>query len=227
MIELNDISRSRAFKKLFGVELKDCNNFKNKLTTLEDNGTLECLKSEPSGGRDSRGSRSYQPQHMDLLHNVVLISAIYPKPQTIKGIVKDFEQRHENANQIEKLIGGRKDIAGIQLDLNKFDQFLTGFRSERELDQFRLKNPFIVLPQTIKAEINGYLSVLQAVRLPESGSSDFDRMMSFYLDEEIEEAYELAQSLTGLKGDQKKYLKLVISTYRAAYDFEKAFESFF
>jgi hypothetical protein len=227
MDSLKGISRSRAFEKLFGTKLSDCNNFKNKLTTLEDNETLIIQKTEAIGSRDSRGGRSYLPEHLDLLHNVVLLSAIYPKPKVIQEIVSNPAKRKECADEIKALINGRSNIAGIQLIPSQLDHFLDGLRSDQELNKFQLVNPFKFLPQTIKSEVSGYLSVLEAFHLPDVVASDFERMMAFYLDQEIEEAYELAVSLNKLEGEQKKYLDLVLLTYQEAKDFDDVFESFF
>ena len=227
MDSLRGISRSRAFESLFATKLSDCNNFKSKLTTLEDNKTLNIQKTEAIGSRNSRGGRSYLPEHLDLLHNVVLISAIYPKPKVIQEIVSNPVKRKQCADEIKTLINGRNNLAGIQLIPSQLVNFLDGLRSDQQLDRFKLANPFKILPQTIKSEVNGYLSLLEAFHLPSVVASDFERMMAFYLDQEIAEAYGLALTLRKLEGIQKKYIDLVIKVYKEAKEFDAVFESFF
>jgi hypothetical protein len=227
MDNLKGISRSKAFEDLFGIKLSDCNNFKNKLTTLEDNGSLKIHKTVATGSLDSRSSRSYLPENLYLLHNVVLMSAIYPKPTVIQEIVSSSIKRQECAKDIKALINGRNDVAGIHLIPSKLVSFLDGLSSGKELGEFKLVNPFKVLPQTIKSEVNGYLSVLEAFQQSSVAVSDFERMMAFYLDREIEDAYELALTMQNLDGIQKQYLDLVLMTHKEAKDFDDVFESFF
>lgn len=227
MDSLKGISRSVAFERLFGIKLSECNNFKNKLTTLEDNGSLKIHKTATTGSLDSRSSRSYLPENLNLLHNVVLISAIYPKPTVIQEIVSSSIKRKEYAKDIKALINGRNNVAGIYFIPSKLVDFIDGLSSVRELASFKLANPFKVLPQTIKSKVSGYLSVLEAFHLPDVVTSDFERMMAFYLDREIENAYELALTLKNLDGIQKQYLDLILMTHQEAKDFDDVFESFF
>lgn len=227
MDSLKGIPRSRAIKNLFSLKLSDYPKFKEKLTTFEDNGALLINKTPPSGGHKSRGRREYFPEHLTLLHNVVLISAIYPKPEVVLDIVKSTSYRLSCAEELERLLSGRQNVGGIEFDSTNLALFLAELKTAKTLQDFKLSNPFKVLPQTIPHSVDGYLSVLSAFHLPDASSSDFDKMMAFYLDQKISEAYELTQTLTNVTNDQKKYVDLVLNTYHQAKEFYDVLESFF
>lgn len=227
MDSLKGIPRSRAIKNLFSLKLSDYPKFKEKLTTLEDNGALLINKTPPSGGHKSRGRREYFPEHLILLHNVVLISAIYPKPEVVLDIIKNLSYRLNCAKELDRLLNGRHEVGGIEFDSANLALFLAELKSAKTLNEFKLSNPFKVLPQTIPHSVDGYLSVLSAFHLPDASSSDFDKMMAFYLDQKISEAYELTQTLTNVTNDQKRYVDLVLNTYHQAKEFDDVLESFF
>ena len=227
MDSLKGIPRSRAIKNLFSLKLSDYPKFKEKLTTLEDNGALLINKTPPSGGHKSRGRREYFPEHLILLHNVVLISAIYPKPEVVLDIIKNLSYRLDCAKELDRLLNGRHEVGGIEFDSVNLALFLAELKTDKTLQDFKLSNPFKVLPQTIPHSVDGYLSVLSAFHLPEASASDFDKVMAFYLDQKIGEAYDLALTLSKVTNDQKKYVDLVLNTYHQAKEFDDVLESFF
>jgi hypothetical protein len=227
MDDLGGLSRSQAIKKLFGLKLTEYPKFKDKLAALEANGALKINKTAPMGGEGSRSKRYYLPEHLAALHNVVLISAIYPKPQVILNIVEDADYRRKCAGEIEDLLAERTEVGQIEIETAKLDEFLAYLKSGLSLTDSKIVNPFKTLPQTIPHKVDGYLSVLAAYHLPEVVSSNFERMMAYFFDLEIVEAYELSLRLTDATKNRKKYIDLIQSTYRESKEFEEVLESFF
>jgi hypothetical protein len=223
---LKGIPRSQAIEKLFGIKLTKHIKFKGKLTSLEENGALKFYKKDKSGAVGSRGKIYYLPEQLTLLHNVVLISAIYPQPSVVLEIIVDSHKRKECADEIEGLLNGRKEIGEIYLYPDRLASFFEGLQSDVSLDSFKLVNPFVSLPQTIPHKVDGYLSVLAAFHLPEVVALDFERMMAYFFNLEIAEAFELSLMLSNVTSEQMKYVNLVQSSYNEAKDFDEVFESF-
>lgn len=227
MDSLKGISRSQAIRKLFGIKLTEHIKFKGKLTSLEENGALKFYRKDKSGAPGSRDKIYYLPEQLTLLHNVVLISAVYPKPSAVLEIIVDSHKRKECAAEIEGLLNGRKEIGGIYLDSDSLSRFFEGLKSDVSLDSFKLANPFVNLPQTIPHKVDGYLSVLAAFHLSEVVALDFERMMAYFFNLEVAEAYELSLTLSDVTSEQMKYVNLVQSSYNETKDFDEVFESFF
>jgi hypothetical protein len=219
--------RSEAIQLLFGVKLTGFAKFKDKIITLENK---ECINFEHEmamGGANSRGKRSYLPSQLNRLHNVVLISAFYSEPAIVKALVDKLNHRQDRALALRELLAGRDRVGDIQFNTNALTSFLDRLEVCCSLDDERLPNPFIQLPQVIDNGTGKSPCVLDAYNSTDLALTQSERMLAAYLDLDIELAYQLSTTLDSESNTIHKLKQWIEREYREAQRFDDLLGSFF
>ncbi len=224
-------TRAQAIKSLFGIRLNDDLKFKTKLTTLEGKGESSkgvlCIAHDIArGGKGSRGKRRYLPEHLNRLHNIVLISGFFPKPAIIKEVADNLVQRIEHVAVLRRLIGSRESVGDIQFNRLLLGEFLNCLESGTSLDKERFPNPFIKLPQVINNGTGSYPTVWESYHSKSVATSDIEEILLAYLDLDIEKAHKLASELGQVKGYASQLKTFIAKEYRNAVRVDNDLEGF-
>lgn len=227
MDSLINYSRTKAVKKLFDINLSKHSSFKNRISTLEDNKSLNLVIEKPTGSIGSRGKRYYLDSQLDRLHNVILISGFYSKPAIIKDIVNNPARRQEHVDVLRELLVGRDRIGDIQLNVETLENFLTSLEQCLSFDNVRLPNPFIQLPHVIDNGSGKSPCVLEAYSNSDIVLTKTEKMLAAYLDCDIELAYQLSHDINFKDGATHKFKDWIEKEYHEAQRFDELLEDFF
>lgn len=219
--------RVEAIQTLFGFTLTKYTKFKSKISTLEDNGSIDLVKEEATGAKGSRGKRFYLPNQLNRLHNVILISGFYSKPEIIEAIANNLTRRQESVVALRELLEGRNRVGDIEFNVGALACFFDRMTSCQSLDDERLPNPFIQLPQIIENGTDQLQCVLDAYNSTDMALTQSERMLAAYLDLEIEKAYQLSTTLNSESGTVLKLKHWIEKEYREAQRFDDLLGSFF
>lgn len=220
-------TRVEAVQKLFGIRLTQYTKFKTKLSTLEDNGSINLVKEESTGTTGGRGKRFYLPSQLNRLHNVILISGFYSKPAIIEDVANNLTRRQEHIVALRELLAGRDRVGDIEFDVEALGYFFDRMELCQSFDDERLPNPFIQLPHVIDNGTGQAPCVLDAYNNTEVALTQSERMLAAYLDLEIEKAYQLSITLKSESGTVLKLKHWIEKEYREAQRFDDLLESFF
>ena len=120
-------------------------------------------------------------------------------------------------------IGERTEVGGVQLDAKALQDFLNELQTDFSFNKNKLSNPFIELPQ--KQE----MSVVFALNHEGACAKDVMIMMDCYFSEdsqELERAYDIAQTLNEVTGTAAKYKSMIESRYKEAKAFDDMLDIF-
>lgn len=221
-----EYTRSQAVNQLFGEKLSEHEFFRLRLASLEDNQTLVIDRYEKQSGKDGRGKRVYQNEHLNRLYNVILISAFFPKLAIVKEIVTNEKHRKRHITDIQRLLGQREAVGQIRFKPDKLSSFFDFMLSTSNLDSEMAPNPFIELPQFRVKGKEPYISVYEAYKAIDIEKTDVERMLLAYFDRDIKKAYQIAQSLTDLDGYYSVMQEKVIRDYRDSARFDQILDDF-
>lgn len=222
----DEYSRSRAIKVLFDISLSKYPKFKDKLTTLEDNGSLIINKQASSGAVGSRGKRYYQSCHFNRLYNVVLISGFYSVPSIVLDMVSNYSRRKQKAEMLQELLLGLDRVGMISFEPEKLLLFFRALKDCVSLDDCRLPNPFIQLPQVTDNGLGKYPSVLELFTPEIAQASKVDKMIVFYLSGDLNSARNISETLSPEGGSALKIKQWIEHEYREAQEFSTLLKSF-
>ncbi len=219
--------RSEAIQKLFGIKLTGFAKFKDKIITLENKACIHCENEMAMGGKHSRGKRSYLPSQLNRLHNVVLIAGFYSKPAIVKDVADNLSRRQEHVTALRELLAGRERVGDIQFDVAALASFLDRLELCQSIDDERLPNPFIKLPQVIDNGTGQLLSVLDVYSDADVQLSKVERMLAAYLNLDLDVAYKLSNELDAASGVSLQLKQRIQRDYCEAQHFDDLLESFF
>jgi hypothetical protein len=220
-------TRSDAILTLFRIKLTDFPKFKNKIATLEDKECISLEVEKSTGATGSRGKRYYFPKQLNRLHNIILISGFYSKPAIVKDVADNLNRRQEHVVALRDLLAGRDRVGDIQFDVDALAQFFDSFESLQSLDDERLPNPFIQLPQVIDNGTGQFPCVLDAYNSADMAITQLEKMLAAYLNYDIELAYTLSEALDTETGPASKVKQWIKREYHEAQRFDDLLESFF
>lgn len=220
-----EYTRAQAMEVLFKFNLTSFTQFRTKISTLEDNGSIQLEKESPTGAIGSRGRRFYLERQLNRLHNVVLISGFYSKPAIIKDVADNLERRQEHVAHLRDLLEGRDRVGDIEFDVEKLKVFLDKLDLCQSLDDERLPIPFKKLPQVIDNGTGKSPTVLEAYS-NDSSTSPLEKILAAYLDDDIKQAYRLSKTLGKQTGTPLKIKQWIEREYREAQNFNDLLGSF-
>lgn len=220
-----EYSISEAMRKLFEIELSHYKKLKDSIATLEGKedgkGVLRPKRiPSPIGGNDKR---AYTVDQFDFLHNVIILQGFFPKPASIKGIVEKPKKRKDQVQYLIEAIGNRTEVAGVQFDFEALKRFLGELQTDFAFNDQKLSNPFIELPQLKE------MSVVFALNHEGACAKDVMIMMDCYFSDdaqELERAYDIAQTLNEVTGTAAKYKSMIESRYNDAKAFDNMLDIF-
>lgn len=220
-----EYSISEVMRKLFNIELSHYKKLKDSIATLEGKedgkGVLRPKRiPSPIGGNDKR---AYTVDQFDFLHNVIILQGFFPKPASIKGIVEKPKKRKDQVQYLIEAIGNRTEVAGVQFDSEALKRFLGELQADFAFNDQKLSNPFIELPQLKE------MSVVFALNHEGACAKDVMIMMDCYFSDdaqELERAYDIAQTLNEVTGTAAKYKSMIESRYNDAKAFDNMLDIF-
>lgn len=220
-----EYSISEVMRKLFNIELSHYKKLKDSIATLEGKedgkGVLRPKRiPSPIGGNDKR---AYTVDQFDFLHNVIILQGFFPKPASIKGIVEKPKKRKDQVQYLIEAIGNRTEVAGVQFDSEALKRFLGELQADFAFNDQKLSNPFIELPQLKE------MNVVFALNHEGACAKDVMIMMDCYFSDdaqELERAYDIAQTLNEVTGTAAKYKSMIESRYNDAKAFDNMLDIF-
>ena len=176
-----------AIYKLFGVHVATESPFlKNKANSFVRNELLSVSR-DPKVQRDGV---FLKPGQESILHNALILNAIFPNTANTKKIFENCEYRLQCANAVREILQNRNSLLGQAFQSNAVDELVT-FLSDPRRDLYAelLPNPFSVLPQALLGNNSDLLYTLL------SQAASLDPGDSFLL-AYIEGDWERAQNLS-------------------------------
>jgi DNA-binding transcriptional MerR regulator len=220
-----EYSIGQALSKLFKIELSEHKKLKDSIATLEGKedgkGVLKPKRiPSPRGGNDKR---VYTEEQFDFLHNVIVLQGFFPKPASIREILEKPKKREDQVQYLIEAIGDRTEVGGVQFNSKALKCFLSELQTDFSFKDQKLNNPFIELPQLQE------MSVVFALNHEGACAKDVMIMMDCYFSEdsqELERAYEIAQTLNEVTGTAAKYKSMIESRYKDAKAFDNMLDIF-
>lgn len=180
-----------AIYKLFGVHVATESPFlKNKANSFVRN-ELVAVDRDP---KVQRHGIYLKPGQESVLHNALILNAIFPNTSHTKKIFKNREYRLQCANTIKEILQNRNSLLGQAFQSNSVDELVT-FLSDPRRDLYAelLPNPFSVLPQVALGNNSDLLYTLlsQATALDPG-----DSFLLAYIGGDWERAQSLSSQIT-------------------------------
>ncbi|MFT6908405.1 MAG: hypothetical protein ACJAS1_005105 [Oleiphilaceae bacterium] len=216
------LSPPEAIRRLFSIELSEHKEFKDLVYPLVRSKDFLRIKKELM----SLGSKKHHlwiaPESFDKLYNAVLLQGFFADSKKIKDIFTKKESRIKAADFLEFIFNGRQLVLGIELQNQALTELILQLRSVTSLSDMRLKNPFRELPQL---SLNGMTSVMQVLLAQSAVLSTDESMMIYYLNDELEKAYEISCQQQPKDAVLKKYHALIQKHYHDANEFDKLLDN--
>jgi hypothetical protein len=216
------LSPPEAIRRLFSIELSKNKEFKDLVYPLVRSKDFLIIKKKSM----SLGSKKHHfliaPESFDKLYNAVLLQGFFADSKKIKDIFTKKESRIKAADFLEFIFNGRQLVLGIELQNQALTELILQLRSVTSLSDMRLKNPFRELPQL---SLNGMTSVMQVLLAQSAVLSTDESMMIYYLNDELEKAYEISCQQQPKDAVLKKYHALIQKHYHDANEFDKLLDN--
>ena len=204
-----------AIYKLFAIHVaKDSQFLKNKANSLVRNGLVKTVK-------DKHVQRATvyleDKSQLTVLHNALIINAIYLDPKEVKRIFEDTAYRAKCAETVNVLLSDMTSIMGVTLQNPMVLELVNALRSGDCLYQIKLPNPFSKLPQVALGSNTG---LLQALLVQSSVLATTDSVLIAYLQQDWEKAYELCNHLDDSVLGIRELKQSIDSQLQEASDFD-------
>jgi hypothetical protein len=209
---------AEAFRKLFQVDINRYEPIKHSLNSLIKSKLIVHIKEPLSHTSGGRNRIWILPDQLDTLNNAVLLHGIFWNTRTISKIFKDkrpFTFRYRMAEMTKIALSGRQ--LGVALLPRELDEFLNLLGSEVDLKSKRLPNPFHDLPQLSEDREYG---IIQQMLTQSALLSNGDNMMLHYLNGDLQQAKDAAQSIDMDDPRLGPYRAMIEREYREASEFD-------
>lgn len=180
-----------AIYNLFGVNVaKESPLLKNKANSFTRNGLVAVERTH----KVQRDGVYLQPGQEVVLHNALILNAIFPSTNNTKKIFENSEYRFQCANTVREILKDRNSLLGQAFQsraVEELAEFLSDLR--RDLYTESLPNPFSVLPQVALGSNSDLLQVLlsQATALDPG-----DSFLLAYVEGDWERAHSLSSQIS-------------------------------
>ncbi len=191
-MKYDGLSPPDAIRKLFSVELSEHKSFKDLVYPLVRSKGFLIVNKEQMGIGSEKNHLLIARESLNKFHNAVLLQGFFADSKRVKAIFTDSGKRMEAAEFLNVILAGRQSIIGVGIQSEALEQFINIMKSSVSLSENRLPNPFYELPQL---SIGNITSVMQALLAQSAVLSDGETMMLYYLNGDLEKAYEAASSL--------------------------------
>lgn len=216
-MKYDGLSPPDAIRKLFSVELSEHKSFKDLVYPLVRSKGFLIVNKEQMGIGSEKNHLLIARESLNKFHNAVLLQGFFADSKRVKAIFTDSGKRMEAAEFLNVILAGRQSIIGVGIQSEALEQFINIMKSSVSLSENRLPNPFYELPQL---SIGNITSVMQALLAQSAVLSDGETMMLYYLNSDLEKAYEAASSLQTEHPVLSKYQSLISQQYLEANEFD-------
>ncbi|HFD4275114.1 TPA: hypothetical protein ACF3ZC_004941 [Vibrio parahaemolyticus] len=216
-MKYDGLSPPDAIRKLFSVELSEHKSFKDLVYPLVRSKGFLIVNKEQMGIGSEKNHLLIARESLNKFHNAVLLQGFFADSKRVKAIFTDSGKRMEAAEFLNVILAGRQSIIGVGIQSEALEQFINIMKSSVSLSENRLPNPFYELPQL---SIGNITSVMQALLAQSAVLSDGETMMLYYLNGDLEKAYEAASSLQTEHPVLSKYQSLISQQYFEANEFD-------
>ncbi|WP_025626916.1 hypothetical protein [Vibrio parahaemolyticus] len=216
-MKYDGLSPPDAIRKLFSVELSEHKSFKDLVYPLVRSKGFLIVNKEQVGIGSEKNHLLIARESLNKFHNAVLLQGFFADSKRVKAIFTDSGKRMEAAEFLNVILAGRQSIIGVGIQSEALEQFINIMKSSVSLSENRLPNPFYELPQL---SIGNITSVMQALLAQSAVLSDGETMMLYYLNGDLEKAYEAASSLQTEHPVLSKYQSLISQQYLEANEFD-------
>ncbi|EIA1623676.1 hypothetical protein V8046_002264 [Vibrio parahaemolyticus] len=216
-MKYDGLSPPDAIRKLFSVELSEHKSFKDLVYPLVRSKGFLMVNKEQMGIGSEKNHLLIARESLNKFHNAVLLQGFFADSKRVKAIFTDSGKRMEAAEFLNVILAGRQSIIGVGIQSEALEQFINIMKSSVSLSENRLPNPFYELPQL---SIGNITSVMQALLAQSAVLSDGETMMLYYLNGDLEKAYEAASSLQTEHPVLSKYQSLISQQYLEANEFD-------
>ncbi|HAS6481291.1 TPA: hypothetical protein GRR69_25320 [Vibrio parahaemolyticus] len=216
-MKYDGLSPPDAIRKLFSVELSEHKSFKDLVYPLIRSKGFLIVNKEQMGIGSEKNHLLIARESLNKFHNAVLLQGFFADSKRVKAIFTDSGKRMEAAEFLNVILAGRQSIIGVGIQSEALEQFINIMKSSVSLSENRLPNPFYELPQL---SIGNITSVMQALLAQSAVLSDGETMMLYYLNGDLEKAYEAASSLQTEHPVLSKYQSLISQQYLEANEFD-------
>ncbi|HAS6902105.1 TPA: hypothetical protein I7286_18930 [Vibrio parahaemolyticus] len=216
-MKYDGLSPPDAIRKLFSVELSEHKSFKDLVYPLVRSKGFLIVNKEQMGIGSEKNHLIIARESLNKFHNAVLLQGFFADSKRVKAIFTDSGKRMEAAEFLNVILAGRQSIIGVGIQSEALEQFINIMKSSVSLSENRLPNPFYELPQL---SIGNITSVMQALLAQSAVLSDGETMMLYYLNGDLEKAYEAASSLQTEHPVLSKYQSLICQQYLEANEFD-------
>jgi hypothetical protein len=204
-----------AIYKLFGIKVaKDSQFLKNKANSLVRNGLIKTVQEK----HVQRATVYLADQdQLTVLHNALIINAIYLDPKDVKKIFDDRAYRDECSKTIKALLIGMNSVMGIALQNNQVQDLVDTLSSAASLYEIKLPNPFSKLPQVAMGDNTG---ILNALLVQSSTLASTDTILMAYLQSDWDNAQQLCEHIDDSVLGMKELKQSIASQLEEARDFD-------
>lgn len=213
----NWLSPPNAIRHFFSIELSEHKGFKDLVYPLvRSKGFLKVSK-EPMSMGSAKNHLLIAPESLNKFYNAVLLQGFFADSKKIRDVFTNKENRIKAADFLEFIFSGRQSVLGIGLQNQAFTKLICQLKSDISLSEMRLENPFIELPQL---SLNGMTSVMQVLLAQSAVLSTDESMMIYFLNGELEKAYQASCQQQPKNALLKKYHALIQKQYHDANEFD-------
>ncbi|MGF1724993.1 hypothetical protein [Photobacterium nomapromontoriensis] len=223
-MKYDGLSPPDAIRTLFSVELSEYKSFKDLVYPLVRSKGFLIVNKEQMGIGSEKNHLLIARESLNKFHNAVLLQGFFADSKRVKAIFTDSGKRMEAAEFLNVILAGRQSIIGVGIQSEALEQFINIMKSSISLSENRLPNPFYELPQL---SIGNITSVMQALLAQSAVFSDGETMMLYYLNGDLEKAYEAASSLQTEHPVLSKYQSLITQQYLEANEFDNLLDDLF
>ncbi|WP_318140376.1 hypothetical protein [Vibrio sp. 1579] len=209
---------------MFSVELSEQKSFKDLVYPLVRSKGFLIVNKEQMGIGSEKNHLLIARESLNKFHNAVLLQGFFADSKRVKAIFTDSNKRMEAAEFLNVILAGRQSIIGVGIQSEELEQFINIMKSSVSLSENRLPNPFYELPQL---SIGNITSVMQALLAQSAVLSDGETMMLYYLNGDLQKAYNAASSLQTEHPVLSKYQSLITKHYLEANEFDKLLDDLF
>lgn len=209
-----------AIRKLFNIDVaKESPLLKNKAHSLVRNGLIK-VETEQIVQRKAVYLADGQ---LTVLHNALLLNAIFPDPKEVKKIFEDRCFRNVCAETLAAMFSGQSSLAGIALRSPETIKLVGSLAGDFNLYEENLPNPFPILPQVAMGKNTNLLHAL----LAQSASlAPADSLLLAFLNGNLVDAEQLASQLHSTDPSVLTLQKAINSRLNDARDFDDLLDQF-